>query len=91
MYYLWIFSLSNLEENQAICCKEINASWEEHKTEKKGVEEQHKLPYCLRGGETGLEVNVASFHTYVCQQCNADIYAPVPVFLKHRLLQETRQ
>lgn len=44
------------------------------KIEKEGAEERHKLHYCLRGRERGQEVNVASFQTYLCQQCNTYIY-----------------
>lgn len=75
VYYLWIFSISNLEKTQAICFEEINASCQQQKkTEKEGVEEQHQLHYCLWGGEAGLEVKVASFQTYLCQQCNTFIH-----------------
>lgn len=56
------------------------------KTEKKGVEEQYRLHYCLQTGETGMEVNVASFQTYIPQQCNTYLYigscssqGPVPM------------
>jgi len=85
------FSLSHFEKKQAICFEEINASCEQHQTEKEGVGEQHRLHHCLRRGETGLEVNVAHFQTRVWQQRSTYIYTQVVVFLRHQFLREIRQ
>lgn len=60
VYYLWIFSFSDLKHRPA-ALRELLLAVSRKKTEKAGVEEEPKLFYCLWGGETGLEVTIAGF------------------------------